>query len=192
MCIYMDKTGCTWICVISIRLLIVNLTSPQKTVEAMLILSAHKLPWWRPRPAWSKVRAPLQGCEREPDWIPYSAPRTCDPGQASSPHLADEGTERLIPQPAPTPGIAKPTVLHQHKTGYYSKLDSNQWEGQRDAWTSILPILCTKNWMNICQHPASFSKTIHLWDSWMRSGRGGEEFTLSPLNQRLSCWFIRP
>lgn len=39
--------------------------------------------------------------------VPALPPRTCDPWQASYPHSIDEGTERLIPQPASCPGLCK-------------------------------------------------------------------------------------
>ena len=145
---------------LSCRCFSLSLPSSLSKINKHILGWGLKMSEWMKRPAWSKVRVPprdwswfhldVKVCHI---WFPALPPRMCVIlGKVLPPFNRWGNWDVKTPSQPPAPGIAKLVVLCQHKPSYYSKLDSNQWEGQRNAWTFILPILYAKNWMNICQH----------------------------------------
>lgn len=214
-CIYMDKTGCKWICMFWIRFVILNVPSVlRKRLRNRISLLVWPLHKWQGA-AWghsntfhpqhthdreqgqheSNVQAPpqdwyvaLPGGESKPEWIPCSATRVCMIlGKLLTPHSIDAGAERLIP-PA--------SLLHQtlQSSKFYTSISLviiQSWtqinEKAREMPEHSSCLSCTQRteWTS-ASIPSSSPEIIHLWDRCMRRGREGDEFTLSPLNQRLS------
>lgn len=154
-------------------------TNHRGLLGASVTLSTHTRPRSRTRSAWIQRTGTSTGLICGLTWRWKQARMDSllchedvhGPGQASYPPLNRCGSwEVNTPSQPPAPDIAKLKVLYQHKPGYYSKLDSNQWESQGNVWTFILPILYAKHWMNICQHSLflfwNHSSLGQMYETW--------------------------
>lgn len=207
----MDKTGCKWICMFCIRVLILNLPGafrkwPRHRISllichlglhggnsnafcpltSMTVNKASMNPTYghlhRTDVWWGPSLSP--GYENRPDWIPCSATKdVCNPGQAPYPHSIDEGAERLIPPgQLPAPGTAKFSISRSLVI-FQTWTRINDRSGEMPEHSSFPSCTQRTEWTS-ASIPSPCSEIIHLWDRCVRSGREGDEFTLSPLNQR--------